>query len=69
MRRDSRSRDDGAREPTTSSDAVGRLACRVEDGDDGATVTLFPAGADAADLVTHWMTADADDAVSLADCR
>lgn len=38
-----------------------------EDGT--ATVTVFPAGIDEADLVTTWVTADIDAVVDLADVR
>jgi hypothetical protein len=72
MRRDRRTpveSDRAATETPDSDDLVRRLDCRIEDGEDGQRATLFPADADGDELVTHWLTADADEVVSLADWR
>lgn len=72
MRRDRRTpveSDRTATETPDSDDLVRRLDCRIEDGEDGQRATLFPVDADGDELVTHWLTADEDDVVSLADWR
>lgn len=72
MRRDRRTsvEADGAADESLDSDAAGRrLDCRIEDGEDGPTATLFPVDATADDIVTRWLTADEDAFVSLADWR
>lgn len=72
MRRDRRTHAEENRVASEQRDSVGavrRLDCRIEDGEDGRTATLFPADADGDDLVTHWLSADEDDYVTLADWR
>ncbi|NIB99713.1 hypothetical protein [Halobacterium sp. R2-5] len=71
MRPDRRSPDEvGAARETTDRDSVaGRLAAHVEVQDGERACTLFPADADADDLVTEWMTAEGDAFVSVADRR
>jgi hypothetical protein len=63
--------DDAAAQPDDQpeSAAAGRVLARVESADDGEECTLFPADADAEELVTTWMTAGDDAFVDLADCR
>lgn len=69
MRPDRRTPDEaGAARETTDRDCVaGRLAAHVEVQDDERACTLFPADADADNLVTEWMTADEGAFVSIAD--
>jgi hypothetical protein len=72
MRRDRRTQTEENRVASETSDSDGsvrRLDCRVEDGEGGRKATLFPVDADGDELVTHWLTADEDDLVALADCR
>ena len=63
--------DDAAAQPDDQpeSAAAGQVLARVESADGGEQCTLFPADADAEELVTTWMTADDDAFVDLADCR
>jgi len=63
--------DDAAAQPDDQpeSAAAGQVLARVESAADGEECTLFPADADAEELVTTWMTAADDSFVDLADCR
>ncbi|MDH5019118.1 DUF7511 domain-containing protein [Halobacterium rubrum] len=64
--------DDAVAEPDEQpeSAASGRVLARVESADDGhEECTLFPADADADELVTTWLTAADDAFVDLDDCR
>lgn len=45
------------------------LCCRVDDREDPAEVTVYPADADDEALVTTWLTVDAEHAVPLEAAR
>lgn len=45
------------------------LSCRLDDLEDPASVTVYPAGADETVPVTAWLTIDVEHAVLLEDAR
>ncbi|WP_323675276.1 hypothetical protein [Halorubellus sp. PRR65] len=55
-----RRRDDASHDSTQTTDAAVELVTLVEETDDGRRCTVCPADSDATDLVTTWLTVDAD---------
>ncbi|MFB6081720.1 MAG: hypothetical protein ABEJ67_02755 [Halanaeroarchaeum sp.] len=54
---------------TAASDAGDDLDHRIERYPEGAACTIFPRGASDEELVTTWITAEADSFVALDDVR